>query len=312
MVSGITSRRLVTSGPQLDIQPISAYLGADILNLDLGAVAMEAYPAVVEALKRALDIHLMIRLRNQHLAPEQMERLGGYFGPFLSLKRPESRDTEHIPGLRFLKIISNARTPDGRPLGDGSAAEQDWHTDGAMKPLPATYSHMYARVVPPDPPRTCWMNMYLVYASLPPRLRRAIAGLKVIHHHYSAGNEFPLPPTLPLERRLAGPQHPLARVHPATGRPMLYLPHRDDALVVGMDAAQSRELIVELRRFAAGATCWWGTTLQSDDLVIWDNRPCLHRREGWDPAQERTVWHLSNEGEAPIPYQERADSGIEG
>jgi taurine dioxygenase len=286
----------------LQVRTLSPYLGADVLNVDLAQVVERDDRATIADIQRALDTYIMIRLRGQQLTPPQMERFGAHFGPFLSLKRPERPDTEHIPGIKFLKIISNAQTADGRPLGDGSAAAQDWHTDGAMKPVPATYSHFYARIIPPNPPKTYWMNTYLVYESLPEEMKRRIAGLKVIHHHYTAGNEYPLPPSLPLEKRMAGPQHPLVRKHPTTGRAILYLPHRDDALVAGMSVEESHELIRYLRRFAAESPFWFGVALEQDDLVIWDNRACLHRRDSWDATLERTVWHLTNEGEVPIAY----------
>jgi taurine dioxygenase len=286
----------------LKVRTLSPYLGADVLNLDLARVIERDDRNIIAEIQWALDTHIMIRLRGQQLTPEQMERFGAHFGPFLSLKRPERPDAEHIPGIKFLKIISNGQTADGRPLGDGSAAAQDWHTDGAMKPVPATYSHFYARIIPPNPPKTYWMNTYLVYESLPANVKERINGLSVIHHHYSAGNEYPLPPSLPLEKRMTGPQHPLVRKHPATGRPILYLPHRDDALIVGMGVEESHELIRYVRRFAAESPFWWGVALEKDDLVIWDNRACLHRRDSWDPTLERTVWHLTNEGEVPIAY----------
>ena len=286
----------------ISVIPATPYIGADVRNVDLARVVDDTDVATIEALGRALDQHLVLRLRDQHVSASQMERFGAYFGGFVSLKRPEQRDTQHIPGLQFVKCISNGVTADGRPVGDGSAASQDWHTDGAMKPRPATYSHFYARVIPQGPPQTYWMNMYRVYDSLPSEWREEIQDLWVIHHHYSAGNEFPLPPSLPLAKRMEGPRHPLVRRHPTSGRPLLYLPHRDDAMVVGKEESASRQLISRLRAFAARSPYWWSATMELDDFVIWDNRACLHRRDGWDPSRERTLWHLANEGEIPVPY----------
>jgi taurine dioxygenase len=285
---------------RLKLQPASAYVGADVADLDLGALSDRQDSEVLEALRKALDEHVVLRFRRQSLTPHQMERLGRYFGPLLSLKRAENTTADHLPGLDYLKIISNARTSDGRPLGDGSPNAQDWHSDGAMTPQPATYTYFYGRKVPPVPPRTYWMNAYLVYEALPADVKRRIADLTVIHHHFTAGNEHPLPPPLPLEQRRRGPHHPLVRVHPATGRPILYLPHRSDALVVGMEPGESAELISYLRDFMRLAPFWWGVAMEVDDFVIWDNRPALHRRDGWDPAHDRVLWHLANAGEAPI------------
>lgn len=287
-----------------EIVPAGSHIGADVRGVDLASVVDEADLPTVEALRRELDQHLVLRLRDQHVSASQMERFGAYFGGFVNLKRAERPDAEHIPGLQFVKCISNGLRTDGRPVGDGSAASQDWHTDGAMKPKPATYSHFYARVVPAEAPKTYWMNMYRVYESLPDDWREEIQDVWVIHHQYSAGNEFPLPPSLPLAQRMEGPRHPLVRSHPVSGRPLLYLPHRDDAMVVGMDEQGSYELISRLRRFAAKSPFWWAATMEVDDFVIWDNRACLHRRDGWDASRERTLWHLANEGEVPVPYRE--------
>jgi taurine dioxygenase len=279
--------------------PASPHVGADV-DIDLAELIESEDTEAMDEIGCALDRYLMLRFRRQKLLPRQIERLGLHFGPLLSLKRPENPTAGHIEGVEFLKTISNARNSDGRPLGDGSNAAQEWHTDGAMKPVPATYSYFYARKVPRTPPKTYWMNVYKVYEDLPQEMKERITHLKVIHHHYSAGNELPLPPSLPLEKRLLGPQHPLVRVHPTTGRRILYLPHRSDAQVVGMDEAQSAELIVWLREFAAKSPHYWGTAMQVDDFVIWDNRPCLHRRDGWDDTEERIMWHLANQGEKPI------------
>lgn len=295
------------SSMRLDLRPATPHIGADVEGLDLGKLADDQSAETLDTLRRALDRHIVLRFRGQSLSPQQMERLGGYFGPLLSLKRPENKTADHIRGVEFLKIISNARTADGRPLGDGSPNAQDWHSDGAMKPRPATYTYFYARKVPRIPPRTYWMNAYLIYTSLPDNVKARIAGLSVIHHHFTAGNEFPLPQSLPLEVRQSGPRHPLVRVHPSTGRPSLYLPHRSDALIIGMNSGESAELISYLRDFARLAPFWWAAAMEVDDVVIWDNRPALHRRDGWDPSEERVLWHLANEGEAPIPYS--ANSG---
>lgn len=289
----------------MKIHSASEHLGAIAEGVDLAAVVERNDTTTLDALRAALRDRIVVLFPRQTLTPDQILALGRHFGPLMDLKRPSS-DAVHLDGLDNIKAISNARTADGRPVGDGSNRAQDWHSDGAMQELPATYTWFYARKVPPVPPRTEWLNMYAVYAALPEAERRRIDGLEVIHHKYLAGNEFPLPPSLPLEERMRGPRHPLVRVHPETGRPFLYIPHRDDALVVGLDEAESRALIAGLRRFAAATPFRWGAALAVDDFVVWDNRPALHRRDAWDDGQDRILWHLANVGERPVPF--RADA----
>lgn len=294
----------MTTSIAFDLKPASPHIGADIINVDLAALIERDDLEAREALRLLLDRYIILRFRGQTLTPGQIERFGLGFGPLMSLKRKE-RPAKHIEGIEYLKIISNAKHADGAPVGDGSTAPQDWHSDGAAKPKPATYSYFYARQVPAEPPKTYWMNMYLVYESLPQALKDEIADLDVIHHEYPAGNEFPLPPSYPLEKRLAGSHHPLVRVHPATGRPILYLPHRDDMLVAGMSPQESARLVTKLRAFAAQSPYWWGAAMEVDDFVVWDNRASLHRRDGWDASLDRVMWHLANEGEEPIRFTPR-------
>lgn len=284
-----------------DVRPATPYIAADVLDVDLAEVIERTDLGIQRRIKDLLDQHIVLRFRGQILTPDQIERFGLLFGPQLSLKRVE-RPAKHIEGIRYLKILSNAKDTEGVPIGDGSAAPQDWHSDGAAKPRPATYTHFYARKVPSVPPMTYWMNMYLVYESLPPDTKREISDLDVVHHDYSAGNEFPLPPSFPFKKRSLGPHHPLVRVHPTTRRPFLYLPHRDDMLVVGMSSDDSAKLITYLRDFAARSPFWFGAAMEVDDFVVWDNRPSLHRRDGWDPSLDRVLWHLANEGESPVRF----------
>lgn len=286
----------------LNIEEMSPHVGATIVDLDLAEVIESGDTEILAAIEDALDRYIVVKLPRQKLTPHQIEKFGSHFGPLLNLKRKENTAAQHIAGMEYLKVISNGETPDGRPLGDGSARPQDWHSDGAMKPLPATYTYFYGRVIPENPPVTYWMNMYRVYEALPDDLRARVKELSIIHHQYSAGNEFPLPPSLPLEQRLQGAVHPIVRVHPKTGCPILYLPHRDDALVVGLSVEESFELVRTLRAFAAAASEFqWGSAMQVDDFVMWDNRSSLHRRDGWDSKESRVVWHLANEGERPVP-----------
>lgn len=150
--------------------------------------------AALAAIREALDRHIVLHFRGQHLVPAQIAALGRPFGPLFSLKRPDGL-AHHIETARYLKVISNAVADEGRPVGDGSGAAQDGHSDGAAKPRPASYSSF----------------------------------------------------------------------------------------------------------FAARQPYWWSAALQVGDFIVWDNRAALHRRDGWDPAEEHVLWHLVAEGEIPVP-----------
>ena len=287
---------------RFDYTPLSDHLGAAVAGIDLAVIAASHDEEAVAELKRALDHHLVLRIGGQSLSPGAYVALARLFGPLHNRKREDNPDAEHVPGHPDIKVITNARTDDGRRAGDGSAAELLWHTDGSRQDQPQVYSFLYGRVAPANPPRTFWMNMVAVYQALPAPMKARIAGRHAVHsvHNRSSEPQDVLSGTVSLSDRMTGPRHPLVRRHPGTGRLALYLPIRRDAIVDGLSPDASADLIGQLWDVVSAGTAAWGGPLQPDDLVIWDNRTTVHRREAFDERDRRVVHYLAAGNEVPI------------
>lgn len=291
------------------VEPSGAALGADVTDVDVAAAVDDNDPAFFDAIRAAIAERLVLRFAAQPLSPDQLIRFAGAFGSFQNLKRTNNPDAHHVAGHDTIKVISNAVAGDGRPLGDGNAAEQWWHTDGRYLETPPAYTFFYCRKTPSPAPRTFWMNMARVYEELPDAWKREIADLRAIHARAMRSNERAFHeglPERPLDVRQDGPQHPLVRLVPETGRAALFLPTPKDSLIVGRTPQESRQLLNRLWGFVETADAEWGAAMQPDDLVMWDNRATVHRREGWDATQERVMWHLSVVGEIPVPFARAA------
>jgi taurine dioxygenase len=91
--------------------------------------------------------------------------------------------------------------------------------------------------------------------------------------------------------------HPLVCTHPDTGRRMLYLGRRRNAYLVGLDLAESEALLDELWDFVARPEFAWEHVWQVGDLVLWDNRCTMHRRDGFDPRSRRIMHRTQVKGE---------------
>lgn len=290
----------------LRLQPATPFLGADVEGIDLPQLIAEGERgATLATLKRALDRHLALRFRAAHLPRPEIVRLGLLFGPLLGERKNENEpESAAIDDYPELKVISNAVGPDGRPVGDKGADAQIWHTDGSHRPNPNAFTLLAAETVPANPPRTLFLSSYTLYEALPADLKTEIAPLAAIHNPASRSQsfwEFMEGPSVDLERRAEGPRHPLVRLHPGTQRPYLYLPRRRDALVVGRTPEASRFLLERLWAEVFRATEIWAPALEPGDILISDNRTTMHRREGWDPAEPRVVFHLAIQGEVPVP-----------
>ena len=82
--------------------------------------------------------------------------------------------------------------------------------------------------------------------------------------------------------------HPIIRTHEETGKKVLYLGRREWAFIPGLSLDDSETLLDELWSYAATDSNTWGQQWQPGDLIIWDNRRVLHRRDDF-PADSRRL-----------------------
>src|SRR5947209_11468196 len=94
-----------------------------------------------------------------------------------------------------------------------------------------------------------------------------------------------------------GAVHPLVCTHPDTGRRMLYLGRRRNAYLVGLDLADSEALLDELWGFVDRPEFIWEHVWRVGDLVLWDNRCTMHRRDAFDPHGRRIMHRTQVKGE---------------
>jgi taurine dioxygenase len=136
--------------------------------------------------------------------------------------------------------------------------------------------------------------MYRAFEALPDDLRARIAGRRIRHdaRFNSAGylREVRVPDTA----------HPIVRTHPDTGRKSLYLGRRAHASIEGMEAGESEALLDTLWEYATSNTVTWRHQWRAGDLVIWDNRCTLHRRDAFDASQRRIMHRTQTRGTRPF------------
>jgi taurine dioxygenase len=90
-------------------------------------------------------------------------------------------------------------------------------------------------------------------------------------------------------RTSPGTLHPLVSVHPETGRRALYLGRRRNAYIDGLSLDDSNTLLDEIWAYATRDALTWRHRWEVGDLVLWDNRCTMHRRDGFDPAARRVM-----------------------
>jgi taurine dioxygenase len=133
--------------------------------------------------------------------------------------------------------------------------------------------------------------MYLAYQSLPEALKRRVAGLEAVHDatYNSAGVMRKGYKDVTDPRGAPGARHPLVRKHPETGGESLFLGRRRNSYIVGMELEESEALLDQLWRHATQPQFTFRQQWRVGDLLVWDNRCTLHRRDAFDPAARRLL-----------------------
>ena len=156
--------------------------------------------------------------------------------------------------------------------------------------------------VPPVGGNTGFANMYRAYDTLPPELKREIAGKGCRHDssRNSAGELRKGFKEITDPREAPGAIHPLIRTHPATRRNALYLGRRRNAYIIGLPLDESEDLLNKLWAHASQEKFAWYQEWKVGDLIIWDNRCAMHRRDAFDPASRRLMHRTQIRGDQPF------------
>ncbi|CAF1152154.1 unnamed protein product [Didymodactylos carnosus] len=141
--------------------------------------------------------------------------------------------------------------------------------------------------------------MYAAYEALPDDLKRRAAKLRIKHDGtYNSGGYLRAGVTAIDDPRVSsGVFHPLICTHPETGRCCLYLGRRRNAYIEGLSLKQSEALLDEIWSYATRREIAWYNRWRVGDIVLWDNRCTMHRREPFDPGARRIMLRTQIKGE---------------
>lgn len=284
---------------QFEVRPLGV-IGAEIRGTDLARVTQ----AEVEAIKRAWYRHDVLLFRNQRLTDDELLSFSRHFG---ALDSPPNQGAgrKSPPGYPEVYIVSNVLDQTGEPigaLGDGEAA---WHTDMSYAPQPPDASMLYSLEIPSLGGDTCFASMKAAFARLPQTLVERVRNLDIKHDGtYDSGGYVRKGLTPSSDPRTSvGTPHPVVIEHPASGDRALYLGRRRNAYVMGLELAESERLLDELWSYVETAVYRHRWAL--GDLVLWDNRTTMHRRDAFDPTSRR-VMHRTQVKGSSAPRRARA------
>ncbi|MDT0433417.1 MULTISPECIES: TauD/TfdA dioxygenase family protein [Streptomyces] len=248
----------------------------------------EAAPGIKEAWLH----HPVLVFHGCDLTPEDLVRFGAIFGTPVPV--PVQEDVVDTTGLPpEIMIISNI-VENGRRVGHLGGGDLSWHTDMCYVPEPALASALYAVETPEAAGDTWFLDMTAVHDSLPVALRERIAPLSCKHDdsRTAAGDLRHGRTPVHDVTTSSGAVHPLVRIRPETGRKALYLGRRLHAYIPGLSLAESDALLDDLWRYCEDPAPSWPHRWSPGDLVVWDNRVMMHRRDAIPDGARRLMHRI--------------------
>src|SRR5204862_3644763 len=302
--------------------PLAAGRGADIVGVELRGTLT---PTDREAIRAAWLGNLVLRFRDQPMDDGQHMAFTRQFGELefnpgaltarqYGVENDSAGRRAEVPPE--ISVISNI-IEEGKAIGGLGDGEAFWHTDSSFVDVPPAASLLRSIEVPPASAggATEFLNMYSAYDTLAEEVKARIDGLMMIHAatHSSGGKANRGFETVTDVTKVPGARQPMVRTHPETGRKALFLGRRINAYVIGLKVAESEALLDLLWAHTVQEKFTWRQEWRVGDLIWWDNRCAMHRRDSFDAASRRRMHRPQPQGTRPVeptfPLPHRARVG---
>ena len=294
-----------------DVIPMPAALGAEIRGVDLTRLDDAAFDALHDVWLE----QLLLVFRDQKMAAGDLVKLVRRFGtPVTSSNLHQRNLEERIANQVFnlppeVTVVTNVRE-NGKPVGILGDGEVVWHSDFSFKEKPTAARMLLAMEIPPAElgGQTYFLNCYAAYDALSPEMKQRIAGMTIKQANI-IDTAMKLRPGASLNddpRTTPGPSHPIVSTHPETGANMLFLGRRHAAYVNGCTLEESEALLDALWAHATQPRFSYTHTWAVGDVVVWDNRATLHKRDAFNSDSRRVLYAAQVEGHKPYEAPDAA------
>ena len=271
----------------MKITPIKTGFVADISDIDLTAISDPEF----DRLYAAWLTYGVLRVRDQAITEDQLQSFSAKFGPLEEIPMGRMPESERAKiKNRYVTQLSNI-FHNGKPIGGLGNAEASWHSDMTYVETPPPASILLAIEIPATGGDTYFSDQQAALDAIPGALKTRLQTHTIKHNaaHTSIGKLRPGYEPFDDPREAPGAIHPIIRKHSETGAQCLYLGRREWAYIPGLSLQDSETLLDEIWSYAAQPDHVWRQQWQPSDLIIWDNRRVLHRRDDFDQNARRLM-----------------------
>lgn len=275
-------------------RPLSPTIGAEVLGIDL---SRPLDGETSNLLLAAWHEHVLLLFRDQVLTDDALKRSAAWIGAMGDVTMPVSRRGDEDLQI---SLVSNILDTGGRPIGALGDGEMWFHHDNSFVADPDQATFLYAVELPSSGGNTLFASCYRAYDQLPNRLRRAIAGRRVLQvYDYSVRGR----PDISNLDTIRHYWQPAVVRHPVTGRRALYVDRLMTAAIEGYPKDEGDALLNALFPYVEQAD--YEHVWRLGDYVVWDNRCSVHARTDF-PATERRLLKRGKVAGGPLLAAEAA------
>ena len=286
------------------IRPLTGAIGADVENVDLGSLSDADFAKIEQAWYQ----HLVLRFRGQKINDVELMEFSRRFGQLDRIPiraagishTDDPRLSVHPDAVEYVSVISNVKL-EGKAIGGLGNYELHWHTDMLGQRHTAAGEHSVWHRSPPERRQHLIFQYDAAYELLDAETRQKIDGLTCIHDasRNSVGELRRGFADTSDPRQTVGAHHPLVRTHPVTKRKCLFLGRRRGAYIPEVSLEESEALLDRLFAHSTQPQFCWTQVWQSNDVVLWDNRCAMHRRDEFDDRYQRIMHRTQICGDRP-------------
>lgn len=268
-----------------------------------GVDAKAATPAQLLKIKDLLYKNRLIVLKDQSLNEQEYCDFAERFG----FPVPYLQENYHHPDYPLIFVSSNVKSA-GKQIGVARTGGY-WHSDTSFEPDPKFITMLMPKVLPKAVARsTRFIDMAEVYAALPPKTKKRLAGAEFLH---SGRMRFKIRPDCvgldifeilaAIDKATPPVRHPGVIEHPYTKEKVIY---GSRGFVIGIadrGLDESAELLGEIFDFAETDRLVREVQWSMGDIIIWDNRFLQHssgRNPG--PEEETMMYRITLQDGMPL------------
>tara|TARA_B100000686_G_scaffold350330_1_gene446010 strand:+ start:323 stop:1165 length:843 start_codon:yes stop_codon:yes gene_type:complete len=275
----------VTSN-KLGFEVLSNACGAEITGVDLRATLDTTE---IKFIRDVWLQHLVIVFRGQAISNEDQVRFCKYFGSLEEVRTGNYANED----MRHTMMITNVMD-----TGYKTALENGdmwFHSDQCYYEIPCRASSLYSMEVPSIGGNTLFANGYKAWDSLSNPLKAKLRRLRAVNVYDYNGN--PLKRSDSIDPQAPKFSHPIARIHPDTGKYALYVNRLMTTHIEGMDQEESSSILNQLFDHSEKPEFIYEHVWKNGDLILWDNRCSMHARTDFDPKESRMLRRITIKGE---------------